>query len=152
VSGDEAASGKIDRAGRLHTGDLGRFDGDGHLYLVGRNSELIKSAGERVFPREIEIVLDSHPAVRESAVFGIPDPVLGERIVACVVLQPELSLRFEDLRSHCLKSLPLVRIPREMRFSEGLPKTGSGKIARASLEAHFHGLGPVAVPQVQASS
>jgi len=141
VSGDEITSGKIDEFGRLHTGDLGKVDSDGYLYIVGRKSELIKSAGERVFPREIETVLDAHPAIRESAVLGIPDEILGERIVACVVLHPGAEVKTEDLRTHCLKSLPLVRVPREVRFSNGLPKTGSGKTDRSSLEAHFHEIG-----------
>jgi long-chain acyl-CoA synthetase len=138
VSGDEVTSGKIDALGRLHTGDLGRVDSDGYLYIVGRKSELIKSAGERVFPREIEIVLDAHPAIRESAVLGIPDDILGEKIVACVVPRPGIEVKTDELRTHCLKSLPLVRVPREVRVSLGLPKTGSGKTNRSILVAHFH--------------
>ena len=141
VSGDEISSKKIDIFGRLHTGDTGRLDSDGYLYIVGRKSELIKSAGERVFPREIENVLDAHPAIRESAVLGIPDEILGERIVACVVLHPGAEVKTADLRTHCLKSLPLVRVPREVRFSDGLPKTGSGKTDRNSLATHFHEIG-----------
>jgi len=141
VSGDEMESGKIDRLGRLHTGDLGKLDSEGYLYLVGRKSELIKSAGERVFPREIETVLDGHPGIHESAVLGIPDDLLGERIVACVVLRPGADVSAETLRTHCLKSLPLVRIPREVRFSERLPKTASGKTDRSGLVAHFQEIG-----------
>jgi long-chain acyl-CoA synthetase len=141
VSGDEITSGRIDAYGRLHTGDLGKMDDEGYLYLVGRKSELIKSAGERVFPREIESVLNAHPAVRESAVLGVPDKILGERIVACVALHPGADVKAEDLRTYCLKSLPLVRVPREIRFSAGLPKTGSGKTDRIGLAAHFREIG-----------
>jgi long-chain acyl-CoA synthetase len=142
VSGDEITSGRIDRFGRLHTGDLGRLDTEGFLFLAGRKSELIKSAGERIFPREIESVLDSHPDVVESAVVGIPDDMLGERVIACVVVRADSKLkRAEELRTYCLKVLPLVRVPREIRLSEALPKTGSGKIERGSLVAHFHALG-----------
>jgi long-chain acyl-CoA synthetase len=141
VSGDEVTSGKIDALGRLHTGDLGRVDSDGYLYIVGRKSELIKSAGERVFPREIEIVLDAHPAIHESAVLGIPDDILGEKIVACVVPRPGIEVKTEELRTHCLKSLPLVRVPREVRVSLGLPKTDSGKTNRSILPAHFREIG-----------
>ncbi len=142
VSGDESTTKRIDSLGRLHTGDLGRFDTEGFLYLVGRKSDLIKSAGERIFPREIEAVLDSHPDVVESAALGIPDVILGERVVACVVVRADSKLnRVEELRTYCLKSLPLVRVPREIRLSESLPKTGSGKIARSGLAAHFHALG-----------
>lgn len=141
VSGDETTSHRIDSFGRLHTGDLGRRDGQGNLYIVGRKSELIKSAGERVFPREIESVLDAHPAIRESAVFGMPDEILGERIVACVVADPSSHITSDEVRTHCLRFLPLVRVPREVRFSRGLPKTTSGKIDRRSLPMHFDEIG-----------
>jgi acyl-CoA synthetase (AMP-forming)/AMP-acid ligase II len=137
ISRDEISSGKIDGYGRLHTGDLGRVDKDGYLYLTGRNSDLIKCGGERVFPREIEAVLDTHPAVRESAVIGMPDDVFGEKIVACVVLRNGAAVKAEDLRSHCSKFLPQLRVPKEIQFCGELPRTGSGKIKRASLAAHF---------------
>jgi long-chain acyl-CoA synthetase len=137
VSGDELDSQRIDSFGRLHTGDIGHLDHHGHLYLAGRKSDLIKSAGERVFPREVEIVLDMHPAVRESAVLGIPDRILGEKIVACVVLKPGEAIDAHALRTHCLKLLPLVRTPREIRFTQSLPKTESGKIDRRGVTAHF---------------
>jgi acyl-CoA synthetase (AMP-forming)/AMP-acid ligase II len=141
VSGDEICSQKIDSFGRLHTGDIGRFDHHGYLYLAGRKSHLIKSAGERVFPGEVESVLDLHPAVRESAVLGVPDRILGEKIVACVVLKPGAEIEADALRTHCLKLLPLVRTPREIRFTQGLPKTESGKIDRRGVEGHFNELG-----------
>jgi acyl-CoA synthetase (AMP-forming)/AMP-acid ligase II len=137
-SGDESTSGRIDPFGRLHTGDLGQFDDDRYLYVVARQSELIKTAGERVFPREIEAVLDAHPEICESAVLGIPDHFLGEKIVACVVPKPGTNINPERIRTHCLKSLPLVRVPREIRFCDGLPKTTTGKIDRRALSSHFH--------------
>jgi long-chain acyl-CoA synthetase len=140
VSGDEIALGTIDQQGRLHTGDLGKFDFDGYLYLVGRKSDLIKCAGERIFPQEIECVLDSHEAVASSAVLGLPDEVFGERIVACVVPQSGTQLTVEELRTHCLKSLPLVRVPREIRFCATIPRTASGKTNRGKLAEHFHAL------------
>jgi long-chain acyl-CoA synthetase len=141
VSGDERASGRIDDKGRLWTGDLGRLDADGFLYLAGRRSAMIKCAGERIFPGEVEDVLDAHPAVAESAVLGVPDPVLGERLVACVVVKAGAEVGAGDLRTHCLKSLPLVRTPREVRFVAAIPKTSSGKIRRAELPALFAAAG-----------
>jgi len=140
VSGDEISSQRIDSFGRLHTGDIGRFDHHGYLYLSGRKSDLIKSAGERVFPGEVESVLAMHPAVRESAVLGIPDRILGEKIVACVALKPGSATDADALRTHCLKFLPLVRAPREILFTQGLPKTESGKIDRRGVVAHFNEL------------
>jgi long-chain acyl-CoA synthetase len=138
VSGDERASGHIDEHGRLHTGDLGHLDEDGYLHLAGRSSDMIKCAGERIFPREIEEVLDGCAGVCESAVLGLADPVFGEKIVACVVLEPGASLTLAELRTHCLRSLPFVRTPKEMRFLRALPKTSSGKVARAALASAFH--------------
>jgi acyl-CoA synthetase (AMP-forming)/AMP-acid ligase II len=137
VSGDERTSGRIDGRGRLRTGDLGRFDADGYLYLAGRSSEMIKCAGERIFPREIEEVLDAFAGIAESAVLGLPDPVLGERLVACVTVKDGATVTLSDLRSHCLKSLSFVRTPRDVRIVAALPKTSSGKIARAALPAAF---------------
>jgi long-chain acyl-CoA synthetase len=141
VSGDERASGRIDDRGRLRTGDLGRFDQDGYLYLVGRSSEMIKSAGERIFPREIEEVLDAFAGIAESAVFGVPDPVLGEKLVACVTVKEGATVALGDVRAHCLKSLSFVRTPRDVRIVKALPKASSGKIVRAALAAVFAGAG-----------
>jgi long-chain acyl-CoA synthetase len=152
VSGDEMALGTIDQQGRLHTGDLGKFDFDGYLYLVGRKSDLIKCAGERIFPQEIESVLDSHEAVASSAVLGLPDEVLGERIVACVVPQSGAQLTPDELRTHCLKSLPLVRVPREVRFCADIPRTASGKTNRSKLAEHFHALEAAPGPAVARKS
>jgi long-chain acyl-CoA synthetase len=137
VSGDETASGKIDSFGRLHTGDIGSFDSKGRLALAGRKSDLIKTAGERVFPGELESVLDKHPAIRESAVFGVPERILGEKIIACVVLETGASVEADELRTYCLQFLPLVRTPREIRFLDGLPKTESGKIDRQRVKADY---------------
>jgi acyl-CoA synthetase (AMP-forming)/AMP-acid ligase II len=132
VSGDHVSSGRIDDKGRLHTGDLGRLDHDGFLYLVGRKSDMIKSAGERIFPREIEDVINKHPDVRECAVLGVKDEVLGERLVALVVPKSE-PFDPASLRTHCLRWLPFVRTPREIHFVAELPKTASTKINRAAL-------------------
>jgi long-chain acyl-CoA synthetase len=137
VSGDERSSGRIDAHGRLHTGDLGRLDQEGYLTLTGRSSEMIKCAGERIFPREVEEVVDAAPGVVESAVLGLPDPVLGEKVVACLVVAEGAEVTLSSVRSHCLRSLPLVRTPREVRIVKALPKTSSGKIARAALAKAF---------------
>jgi acyl-CoA synthetase (AMP-forming)/AMP-acid ligase II len=133
VSGDEVSSGRIDRLGRLKTGDLGRIDESGYLWLRGRSSEMIKTAGERVFPKEIEDQINAHPSVAESAVVGVKDETLGERIVALVVVKSGQSLTLAELRTHCLRSMPFVRVPREMKVVDKLPKTASGKLNRGQL-------------------
>ncbi|HXU02664.1 MAG TPA: class I adenylate-forming enzyme family protein [Polyangia bacterium] len=152
VSGDERTSGRIDAQGRLWTGDLGRLDADGFLYLAGRRSAMIKHAGERIFPGEVEEVLDLCPGVAESAVLGVPDPVLGERLVACVVLKPGAGPSAGDIRQHCLKSLPLVRTPREVRFVVTLPKTASGKVMRAELPQLFSSAAAAPAPAAEPSA
>lgn len=130
VSGDE---GRIDAQGRLRTGDLGRLDADGALYLVGRHSDLIKSAGERIFPRELEEVLERHPDVLEAAVLGVPDSALGEKLVALVVARPGRALDAAQVKAHALRWLPFVRTPRELHVVAALPKTASGKVDRGAL-------------------
>lgn len=134
VSGDHVALGKIDAKGRLRTGDLAYLDHDGHLFLVGRSSEMIKSAGERIFPQEIEDVLSKHPRVEEVAVIGVKDPTLGERIIAYVKIREGEPVSAADLKGHCLKSLPFVRVPKTFVFRDELPKTGSGKVSRGALK------------------
>lgn len=134
VSGGERALGIIDDQGRLHTGDLGRFDDDGFLYLEGRSSEMIKTAGERVFPGEVEATVARLEGVREVAVIGLPEKTLGEKMVACVVLDPGRELDLPTLRQHCLAHLPFVRVPRELHVLEELPHTDSGKISRSRLK------------------
>jgi long-chain acyl-CoA synthetase len=133
VSGDEVTCGKIDDQGRLHTGDIGTIDDEGYICISGRQSEMIKSAGERIFPREIEAIIDAYPGVSESGVLGVSDQLLGERLVACVVPVADSQVSRDDLRTHCLKSLPFVRTPREFKFVDQLPKTASGKIDRVRL-------------------
>lgn len=134
VSGDERELGKIDAQGRLRTGDLGRLDEDGHLFLVGRSSEMIKSAGERIFPQEIEDVLQQLPGVAEVAVIGLPDETLGERIVAYLIAKPGHTLERPQLKAHCLAAMPFVRVPKEFVVVDELPQTASGKVSRSKLK------------------
>jgi long-chain acyl-CoA synthetase len=139
VSGDERTSGRVDERGRLRTGDLGYLDAAGYLYVSGRSSDMIKTAGERLFPGEIERVLQTHPAVAESAVFGVPDMLLGERVVACVVAAPGHQPDVPELKRHCLKSLPYLRVPKEIHVVSELPKTAFGKVRRNALRVSLAG-------------
>lgn len=134
VSGDERELGKIDAKGRLRTGDLGRLDEDGHLFLVGRSSEMIKSAGERIFPQEIEDVLHRLPGVAEVAVIGLPDEMLGERVVAYIIPTEGAELERGQLKQHCLAAMPFVRVPKEFVLVRELPQTASGKVSRSKLK------------------
>jgi long-chain acyl-CoA synthetase len=134
VSGDEKQLGKIDSEGRLRTGDLGRVDEDGHLFLVGRSSEMIKSAGERIFPQEIEDVLHRFEGVQEVAVIGVPDEMLGERVVAYLIPKEGMSLDRGELKTHCLAAMPFVRVPKQFVVVSELPQTASGKVSRSKLK------------------
>ncbi len=134
VSGDEQELGKIDAQGRLRTGDLGRVDAEGHLFLVGRSSEMIKSAGERIFPQEIEDVLSRLEGVQEVAVIGLPDETLGERISAYIIPKDGHTLERRTLKAHCLEAMPFVRVPKDFVMVESLPQTASGKVSRSKLK------------------
>jgi 2-furoate---CoA ligase len=120
------------RGGWYHTGDVGRLDEDGDLWLEGRLDDMIVSGGENVHPLEVEDVLARHPAVREVAVVGAPDERLGHHVVAVVVAE---GVTADELDAHCLASESLARFkrPREYRFVPELPKSASGKILRRML-------------------
>jgi 2-furoate---CoA ligase len=121
------------RDGWFHTGDVGRLDEDGDLWLEGRVDDMIVSGGENVHPLEVEDVLARHPAVREVAVIGAVDERLGQHVVAVVVTDGAVTA--EELDAHCLASDTLARFkrPREYRFVAELPKSPSGKILRRVL-------------------
>ncbi len=142
MSSDEAFAGywnrpdadeKAIRDGWYRTGDVGRLDEDGDLWVVGRVDDMIVSGGENIHPLEVEDVLSSHPSVREVAVVGAPDERLGRRVVAIVVADGEVSS--DELDAFCLASGTLARFkrPRQYRFVDALPKSPSGKILRRML-------------------
>ena len=114
----------------LYTGDLFRTDEDGFLYFVGRKDDIIKSRGEKVSPKEVENVLYALPGIREAAVVGSPDPVLGMAIKAVVALEPGADLTEQNIIRHCAKHLEDFMVPKIVEFREELPKTESGKISR----------------------
>ena len=126
------------RDGLFRTGDLGYQDADGYVYILDRLKDMIVTGGENVYSGEVEAVIYEHPAVREAAVFGIPDPQWGELVMACAVLKPEKALSVDDLITHCRRSLANYKIPRRIEFSETeLPKSGSGKILKRILRERF---------------
>jgi 2-furoate---CoA ligase len=127
------ADAKAIREGWYHTGDVGRIDEDGDLWVVGRVDDMVISGGENVHPVEVEEVLARAPGVGEVAVVGAPDDRLGQRIVAYVVADGDVTE--EQLDAFCLASDRLARFkrPREYRFVPELPKSPSGKILRRML-------------------
>jgi long-chain acyl-CoA synthetase len=119
--------------GWLRTGDLAYRDADGDLHLVDRRSDLILVSGFNVYPAEVERVLDTHPAVAESAVIGVPDPRTGSAVRAVVVVAPEEQLTFEELRSYAAESLARYKVPTSVNFLPSLPHSLTGKVSRARL-------------------
>jgi len=117
----------------LRTGDLGRFDEDGFLHLVDRTKDMILSGGYNIYSREVEMALESHPAVGEVAVVAGPDAEFGECVVAWVVLRPAVRASAEDLIAHCRERIASYKKPRHVFFIDVLPRNVSAKIAKAEL-------------------
>ena len=121
------------RQGWLHTGDMGRLDGDGYLYIVERKKDLIIRGGFNVYPRDVEEVLYAHPAVAEAAVVGMRDPVMGEDVLAYVALKPGATTDEATLLTFCQSRLAKYKSPRHIRFLDSLPKSPIGKILKKEL-------------------
>ncbi|WP_043263663.1 AMP-binding protein [Streptomyces sp. CT34] len=119
--------------GELRTGDIGFMDGDGWLYVVDRKKDMINASGFKVWPREVEDVLYTHPAVREAAVVGVPDAYRGETVKAYVSLRPGASPDPAELAAYCKERLAAYKYPRVVEILPELPKTTSGKILRREL-------------------
>lgn len=125
------------RNGWLYTGDLARADADGYLYIVDRSKDLIISGGFNVYPREVEDVLATHPAVAAAAVIGVPDPKWGEAVKACVVLRPGETATAEELIALVREAKGPVQAPKSIDFVDELPVTGLGKLDKKALRARY---------------
>jgi len=122
------------RNGWFHTGDLAYVDSDGYLFIVDRKKDLIIRGGLNIYPKEIEEVLYSHPSVFDAAVIGVPDPIMGEEVLAFVLLREGATVTPEEIREFCSKKLARYKIPKHIRFVENLPKTTSGKLLKKELQ------------------
>ncbi len=129
----EATAAAFDAEGWLHTGDLAYRDADGYFFVVGRSKELIIKGGVNIAPRQIDDVLESHPAVLEAAAVGVPDRHLGEDVVAFVVLRAAVECAERELLSFCESHLGHFKTPTRIHFAEDLPKGPSGKVQRLRL-------------------
>jgi long-chain acyl-CoA synthetase len=124
---------EILRDGWIYSGDIGYMDEDGYLFIKDRKKDLIKPAGFQVWPREVEEVIATHPAVAEVCVAGVPDPQLVEAVKAWVVLKPDAKLGVEELKEYCREKLTRYKVPRFVEFRPSLPKTLVGKVLRRAL-------------------
>ncbi|HML14232.1 MAG TPA: AMP-binding protein [Xanthobacteraceae bacterium] len=119
----------------LYTGDLFRADEDGFLYFVARKDDIIKTRGEKVSPKEVENALYALPGVREAAVVGVPDPVLGLALKAVIAADAQAKLTAHAVIRHCARHLEDFMVPKMVEFRDTLPKTESGKISRRLIAA-----------------
>ncbi len=130
---DKATRETIESDGWLHTGDVGRMDEDGYIYVVDRKKDMIITGGFNIYPAEIERVLAAHPAVAMSAVGRVPDEIKGELAKAYVVLKPGAQTNAEELIAFCRKDLAAYKVPRAVQFVAALPTTSTGKVMRREL-------------------
>ncbi|MFE9353926.1 class I adenylate-forming enzyme family protein [Streptomyces olivaceoviridis] len=121
--------------GELRTGDIGFMDERGWLYVVDRKKDMINASGFKVWPREVEDVLYTHPAVREAAVVGVPDGYRGETVKAYISLRPGAGTAPDELAAYCKERLAAYKYPRQVEILPDLPKTASGKILRRELRS-----------------
>jgi fatty-acyl-CoA synthase len=126
----EATANAIDRAGWMHTGDLGTMDDEGYLNIVGRIKDMIIRGGENVYPREIEEFLYSHPKVQDVQVIGVPDDRFGEEVMAWVRLREGEAATIEEIREYCRGKIAHYKIPRYVKFVDGFPMTVTGKVQK----------------------
>ena len=120
--------------GFMSSGDIGRFDDAGRLFVVGRDDEMIVSGGENIYPIEVEKTLTSHPDVAEASVLGVDDEQFGQRLVAFVVLNGGTSATPDILKQHVRENLANYKVPREITILDELPRSSTGKIVRRELQ------------------
>jgi long-chain acyl-CoA synthetase len=121
------------REGWLYTGDIGEFDADGYLFIRDRKKDMAIVGGYNVFPREIDEVLYTHPAVSEAAAIGVPDDYYGETIKAWVTLKPGKASTEDELLDFCAVNLAKYKVPKSIVIAETIPKTTVGKIDKKAL-------------------
>ena len=129
--GSEPGKGKVKA---FRTGDIGKLDEEGYLFITGRKKEMLIVGGENVFPREIEEVLNLHPSVKASAVISKPDDMRGEIPIAFIELEEDAAFDDKDLRNFVRDKIAQYKVPREIRQIDELPRNPTGKILRRELK------------------
>jgi len=134
---DRKATREALRGGWLHTGDLGRMDEEGYIYIIDRKKDMIVSGGENIYPREVEELLYHHPKIRDVAVIGIPDPIWGESVKAFIVLKNVETMKEEEVIEYCKSHLASYKKPKSVEFAENLPRNPSGKVLKTVLRERY---------------
>ncbi|ARP82217.1 AMP-dependent synthetase [Bordetella genomosp. 8] len=119
--------------GWVHTGDMGRFDSDGYLYIVDRKKDMVLSGGFNIYTKEVEQALAEHPAVADVAVVGVPDSIYGEAVAAFIELRPDAALTVEAIQAHARERIASYKKPKHVFFVETLPRSGVGKVLKRDL-------------------
>jgi acyl-CoA synthetase (AMP-forming)/AMP-acid ligase II len=128
---------KVLKGGWYHTGDMGFMDKDGYIYMTDRKADMIISGGENIYPKEVEDVIYTHPAVRECTVVSSPSEGWGEIVRAVVVLKPGMSATEKEIIDHCKTTLAGYKCPKAVSFWDDLPKTIVGKIMKKEIKHMF---------------
>jgi long-chain acyl-CoA synthetase len=132
---NEGATARAFRGGWFHTGDVGFRDPEGFYHIIDRKSDMVIRGGENIYPREIDELLYSHPAVAEAAAFGVPDPLYGEDVAAFVVLKEGHTATGEEVADYCRAHLADYKCPKTVRVVTSLPKGPTGKVLKRELQA-----------------
>jgi len=127
------ATAEVIKDGWLHTGDIGRVDEDGYLFISGRKKEMIIQKGQNTFPSDIEAVLKTHPKVAETAVVGVPDEMRGEIVRAYISLKKGEMITEEEIKHFCREHMANYKVPKQIIFLDSLPKTTTGQIRKEDL-------------------
>ncbi|MGW0037391.1 acyl-CoA synthetase [Gordonia sp. NPDC003376] len=139
-----ATAAVIDDGGWFHTGDVGREDDDGYIYVVDRVKDMVISGGENVYPAEVESVLYSHPAVAEIAIIGLPDARWGEAVTAVIATAAGQTVTLEELREFAADQLARYKLPLRLEFVAALPRNPSGKVLKYQLREQYTAVVPSA--------
>ena len=131
------ATAEVIKNGWLYTGDIGKVDEDGNLFLTGRKKKTIIVKGQNIYPSDIESVLHTHPKVTETAVIGIPDKLRGEVVGVAISLKKGELATEQEIKQFCLERIISYKVPKQVIFLDSLPRTATGKIDKESLQGLF---------------
>jgi long-chain acyl-CoA synthetase len=119
--------------GWVRTGDIGKIDEEGFVYILDRKKDMINRGGEKIYSLEVENVICDNPKVLEAAVVGVPDPVMGEVVKACIALKQGEKITVEDIKNFCAERLADYKVPKFVEFMNSLPRNPAGKVSKPDL-------------------